>query len=95
MTNLSRSIKCSNCGSESSVQISSELEMKELIIAGRCRCGNSLQITYNIVGDSSLAAPAKPASPSPMPQDNTINLEETLFSGGDIPSDTLRNLMEE
>jgi hypothetical protein len=87
-----RAVKCSNCGGEANVSIASDLELKEVVIAGKCRCGATLQMTYNIV--SNAPPPSPPLSPEP-PSHDPINIDESLFGGGDIPSDTLRDLMEE
>lgn len=90
MTDLKRTVRCSSCNAESTVTFNSELEVKELLFAGRCRCGNSVQISYSIVGDTAVQAPQKPAdSSSPL-----VNIDESLFTP-DIPSDTLKDLMED
>lgn len=88
-----RSIKCSNCGGEASVSIASDLELKEAVIAGKCRCGATLQMTYNIIGPP--GTPVQPPLPAQSQAPELINIDESLFGGGDIPSDTLRDLMEE
>ena len=98
MTDLKRTIKCSSCGNESSISLSSELEMKELLIAGKCtRCGSSLQISYSLVADGSVSTGtslSSTSSSSASPSDGMVNLDDTIFSP-DIPSDTLKDLMEE
>lgn len=96
MTDLRRTIKCSSCGNEASITLSSELEMKELLIAGKCtRCGSSLQISYSLVAESpSTSTPSSTTSSSSSSSGDMVNLDETLFSP-EIPSDTLRDLMEE
>ncbi|MCI0503611.1 hypothetical protein L0Y65_02760 [Candidatus Micrarchaeota archaeon] len=90
MTDLRRTVKCSNCGSESSVSFNSELEVRELLFAGKCRCGNSVQISYSIVGDSAMPSAPKPSGTEPP----LVNIDESLFTP-EIPSDTLRDLMED
>ena len=93
MAEMRKTVKCSNCGSESTVYISSELEMKELLLAGTCgRCGNSMQITYNIVEKEAQTPPSTPESTES--SETTVNLEESLFAP-ETPSDTLKDLMEE
>ncbi len=99
MTDLRRTIKCSSCGNEASITLSSEMEMKELLVAGKCtRCGSSLQISYSLVGDSSTASTnassSTTSSSSSSSSDGIPNLDDTLFTP-EIPSDTLRDLMEE
>ena len=93
MAEMRKNVKCSNCGSEASVYISSELEMKELLLAGTCgKCGNSMQITYNIVEKE--AQTSETPSESSESSENTVNLDDTLFKP-ETPSDTLKDLMEE
>jgi hypothetical protein len=90
MTDLKRTVRCSSCNAESTVTFNSELEVRELLFAGRCRCGNSVQISYSIVGDSAVQAAPKPSgTDAPL-----VNIDESLFTP-EIPSDTLRDLMED
>lgn len=91
MTDLRRTIKCSNCGNESSITVSSDMEVKELLFSGKCRCGSSMQVTYNVVGQDSPAASAPSIESS---ADTVVNLDETLFAP-EVPSDTLKDLMED
>ncbi|MEW6748836.1 MAG: hypothetical protein AB1295_03975 [Candidatus Micrarchaeota archaeon] len=99
MTDLRRTIRCSNCGIESSVTVSSDIDVKELLFSGKCRCGSSMQVTYNIVGESQSSS--QPESPSSVMEngsssssDDVVNLEESLF-GTETPSDTLKDIMED
>lgn len=86
-----RTIKCSNCGNETNVYLNSELDLNELLLAGRCsRCGNSLQLTFNIVDKSSST---QGAAVSEQPA-TAVNLDESLFTP-EIPSNTIKDLMEE
>lgn len=90
MTDLKRTIKCTSCGNESNIYLNSELEIKELIFAGKCKCGNSMQVSYAIVGDSAtVISPPKTESADPV-----VNIDDSLFTP-EIPSDTLRDLMED
>jgi hypothetical protein len=90
-----RTVKCANCSSEASFNVSSDLELKEIAIAGRCRCGSTLQVTYSLVLPSGANVPEPPKAPEqPAAAEGMVNLDESIF-GGDIPSDTLRDLMEE
>lgn len=90
MTDLKRTVRCSSCNSESTVTFNSELEVRELLFAGKCRCGNSVQISYSIVGDSAMQTVPKPSgTDAPL-----VNIDESLFTP-EIPSDTLRDLMED
>ncbi len=92
MTDLRRTVRCSNCGMESSVVFNSELEVRELIFAGKCRCGNSVQISYSIVAEQASGAPQAPKAQSE--ENPLVNIDESLFTP-DIPSDTLKDLMED
>jgi hypothetical protein len=91
MTDLKRTIKCSNCGNEASIYLNSELEIKELLFAGKCRCGSSMQISYTIVGES-VTAQVQPKTESGT--EGLVNIEESLFTP-EIQSDTLRDIMED
>lgn len=91
MTDLRRTIKCSNCGNEAGIYLNSELDISELQFSGKCRCGSSLQISYSIVG--SAPAPQQPSGEA-SPTETLVNIDESLFAP-EIPSDTLRDLMED
>lgn len=97
MADLKRTIKCSNCGVESTVYVNCELEMSELVVAGKCRCGNTMQVTYSIVMNSSAASVASTASTGSSSDAGVVNLDDALFSPGstDMPSDTLRSIMDD
>lgn len=94
---LKRSIRCSNCGNESNVQISSDLDMKELLIAGKCsKCGCAMQINYTLVGENSEPNPLSHLSDqtdeNPLP-----DLDESLFgtTKSEVDNDMLKDLMED
>jgi hypothetical protein len=89
MTDLKRTVRCSSCNAESTVTFNSELEVRELLFSGKCRCGNSVQINYSIVGEQVSAQ-----APSQADTSNLVNIDESLFTP-DIPSDTLKDLMED
>lgn len=91
-----RIVKCSNCGGESSMSVSTELELKEVNISAKCKCGSTLQLTYNVVSPQGMSPPEPPKSPEPEAPspDDDLKLDDSIF-GADIPSDTLRDLMEE
>ncbi|MFH0885058.1 MAG: hypothetical protein V1861_05095 [Candidatus Micrarchaeota archaeon] len=91
MTDLKRTVKCSSCNMESTVTFNSELEVKELLFAGKCRCGTMVQISYSIVGEQ-VSAQGTP--PTQTDTSNLVNIDESLFTP-DIPSDTLKDLMED
>ncbi len=88
MTDLRRTIKCANCGNESSITLSSDLDVRELLFAGKCRCGNSLQISYSIVGEQAVQKSESQA------ESGVVNIDESLFTP-DIQSETLRDIIEE
>jgi hypothetical protein len=90
MTDLKRTIRCANCGNESSIMLSSELDLRELLVAGKCgRCGAAMQVSYGIVGESGSSQSSSSSSSDPV-----VNIDESLFTP-EIPSDTLRDLMED
>jgi hypothetical protein len=91
MTDLKRTVRCTSCNAESTVSFNSELDVRELLFAGKCRCGNSVQISYSIVGDTAVVSPPKPSDNTSSP---LVNIDESLFTP-DIPSDTLKDLMED
>jgi ribosomal protein S27E len=97
MVELRRSIKCSNCGTETTLYLSSEMALSELLVHGRCqKCGNSLQLNFNIVDSSGQSAKTDSAqSQSQGAEAPAVNLDETLFNEpADIPSETIRDLIE-
>lgn len=92
---LKRTIKCSNCGNEASMQLSTEVELKELLISGKCtKCGSAMQITYSLVDTQSQqqSTYSSTSSSNALP-----NLDESIFGSGsaEIESDTLKDLMED
>ncbi|MFH1784931.1 MAG: hypothetical protein ABH842_00735 [Candidatus Micrarchaeota archaeon] len=94
---LKRTIRCSNCGNESSVQISSDLEMKELLIAGKCvKCGSAMQLNYTLVHGATDSNPLSHLSTQEA--DNALpDLDENLFGStkSESDNDMLKDLMED
>ena len=86
MGDLRRTVRCSNCGYEANFSMSSDLDVKEVMFSGKCRCGSTLQISYSLVGEQS----AQKSESS----EGLINLDDTLFAP-EMPSDTLRDIMED
>lgn len=88
MSDLKRSLKCSQCGNESSIYVSGGLELREVLIAGKCpSCGTAMQVNYSVI--------EKEAPPVPQEQESSMpSLDETIF-GTEVPSDTLRDIMED
>jgi hypothetical protein len=89
MTDLKRTVKCSNCGAESAVYVNSELDVREVMFSGRCRCGSTLQVSYSIVGVQAESQQKREESTSGL-----VNIDESLFPP-EIPSDALRDIMED
>lgn len=87
MTDLRRNVRCSNCGFEASLYMSTELEVKDVMFAGRCRCGSTLQISYSLVGSEEPSSRQESS-------EGMVNLDDTIFSP-EIPSDTLKDIMED
>lgn len=95
MTDIRRTIKCSSCGYEANVNVSSELEMRELILSGKCsRCGSAMQINYSVVDSNAPASSSSSSQSSGSDQAPLVNIDESLFTP-EIPSDAIRDLMED
>jgi len=92
MVEFRRTIRCSNCGNDTNLYLSSDLSLNELMIQGKCsRCGNSLQLNYNIVDTGEKKAGQSPPASS---EDATVNLDESLFNEpAELPSDAIRDLI--
>ena len=100
MVELRRNIKCSNCGTETNIYLSSELSLSELLLHGKCeRCGNTLQLNYSIVKeDGSTPAPQQSNNLNAINQDSgggMVNLDETLFDSEASNNNGIRELIEE
>lgn len=97
MVELKRTIKCSNCGTEASFYLSTDTAINELLLHGRCqKCGNSMQINYNVIDSSqSQQSSMQSSSVSSASSEQMVNLDETLFGSEEMSSDALRDLIEE
>jgi len=93
MVELKRTIRCSGCGSDTNFYLSSEMDLNELLIHGNCsRCGNSLQLNFNIV-EKECKEERKP-NEAAEEEEPSVDLEEALNSdGNDFPSDAIKDLM--
>lgn len=92
MSDLKRSLKCSSCGSESSVFVSGGLELREVLIAGKCpSCGTAMQVNYSVIEKE--VRPEQAATYESQGA-STPNLDDSIF-GSDVPSDTLKDIMED
>lgn len=93
MGDLRRTIKCSNCGHEADLNLYSGLEVRELIVSGKCsQCGSAMQLNFNVVEKETR--PPQESIPTESSTEPSINLDESLF-GAEVPSDTLRDIMED
>lgn len=93
MVEIKRTIRCSNCQTDSNFYLSSEMELNELLIHGNCsRCGNSLQLNFNIVEKG--GEDKESSSESDSTEATNVNLDETLFNEpADLPSEAIKDLM--
>ena len=109
MTSLNRSMRCTSCATEANVSFSSELEIKELVISAECpKCGNSMQLNYQLIGSkqnanqnssnatqTSLFSPTSSEPAATNDQFPMSAVEEVFSTSEEIPSDTLKDLMED
>ncbi len=93
MNDLKRSLKCSQCGSEASIYVSGGLKLTEVLIAGRCpSCGTAMQVNYSLI-EKEVQQEHTPVEST---ETSTVNLDDALFgSESEVPSDTLRDIMED
>lgn len=98
MAEIRRNVRCSNCGTDTSIYLSSELSLSELQIHGKCeRCGNTLQLNYSIIkeGESAQVSSESESTATSSSEDSgMVNLDETLFEP-EIASDTIKDLIED
>ena len=69
------------------------MELNELLIHGNCsRCGNSLQLNFNIVNKAGESD--EKSSKTTTSEETNVNLDETLFNEpADLPSEAIKDLM--
>ncbi len=90
MAEFRRSVKCSKCGNENSVFISSGMELSELLVAGKCpHCGSTLQLNYNL-----LEKAEDQSAPAQEEKKPDVQLDESMFEP-QIPSEAIKELIEE
>ena len=91
MTDLRRSIKCSGCGVESTVYIQSQFDLRDFLLTGKCSCGNSLQINFNVIEkEVQKEMPQAEAPPS------NYRFDDSIFDvPSETPSSTLQDIMED
>ncbi len=97
MVELKRTIKCSNCGSEANFYLTTDTAISELLLHGRCqRCGNSMQINYNLIDQNQAAqSSGTQTSSTASSSEQVVNLDETLFGTEEMSSDALRDIIED
>jgi hypothetical protein len=96
MVELKRTIRCSGCGSDTNFYMSSEMDLNELLIHGNCsRCGNSLQLNFNIVEKEGKEEEAASESTTVSQEEEpSVNLEEALSNEtNEFPSEAIKDLM--
>ena len=92
MTEVRRTIKCSNCTTETNFYVSTDMGVTELLIHGKCsRCGNSLQINYSVIEPQSGTAPTSQTQSS---ESSLPNLDQALFEP-EMPSESIKELIED
>ena len=86
MTSVKRSVRCSNCSTDASLSLNSDLDLKELTFAGKCqRCGATLQINFNIVhvnsgGNSTSSSSSSDTSSSSTSSSSPMSMFDTNSS---------------
>ncbi|MGV8176399.1 MAG: hypothetical protein ACP5NX_01200 [Candidatus Bilamarchaeaceae archaeon] len=89
MTDMRRMLKCSNCGKEVEFSISTQLNISELQVFGKCPdCGGAMQINFHLIEPQQVTAPGSEA-----PREE-IKLDETIMPVT-IPGDDIKSLIEE
>lgn len=80
-------VKCANCGSEYLLSISTDFEIRELTLIGKClKCESSLQISF-IPFSAQFKKEEKKEQEYP-------HLDEQVIPPVDLPSDEIKNLIE-
>ncbi len=76
MTDIKRTLRCAGCNYEANFYLTSDIVLNELLVYGKCpRCGNSLQVNFNIVG----AEENKHSETVSSESSSSINYENTIF----------------
>ncbi|GEM_PF-1364032 len=85
MTEIKRTLKCAGCGYEANFYLTSDMNLHELLVYGKCpRCGNSLQVNFNIVG----ATESKPSEGIASESSSSVNYENTIFDAPEEVSES-------
>ncbi len=87
MTNINRIFKCIACFTEFPVSITTDLEISDFTIIAKCpKCGNSIQIHFGVIEQTQTNTQQQTTSP---------NLDDSIFIAPEMPSDEIKQLIEE
>lgn len=89
MTLFKRTLRCSNCNTESAFSLDSELEIAEVSLSGKCKCGSTMQITYGIIDKMTM-----PSTPTPAKDQESSFIADNIFDQM-IPNNALKDLIED
>ena len=94
MSELKRDVKCSNCGSETAIYLSTAMAISEILMHGKCtRCGNSLQLNYTLVEQQNQSNQASTNTQSTAEPTSTPNLDQALFDQ-EFPNESIKDLID-
>ena len=95
MPELRRNVRCMNCGNERSVYLSTDMQISELLLHGKClQCNSSMQVNFSLVGQEPTSSTPTSGTSDTSNEAPLINLDETLFEP-ELPSSALKDLIEE
>ncbi|MBU0586495.1 hypothetical protein KJ780_03215 [Candidatus Micrarchaeota archaeon] len=88
MANISKIFNCS-CGTSFPFAITTDLEVSEITAFAKCpQCNSGMNISLSTMSSSAPKPPVQEESPLP-------NLDETIFSAPEMPSEDIKNLIED
>jgi len=90
MVELKRTLKCANCGKENTFYLSSDMTLNEIVAYGKCSCGSSLQLNFNIVEPSSTNSSSNTNIDQALPN---APIDDTMMEP-EFPSDAIRDLID-
>lgn len=94
MPEFRRNVRCMNCGNERNFYVSTDMQISDLLLHGKClQCNSSIQINFSLIGQEQTASSTTESSSSSS-DSGMVNLDETLFEP-EIPSSALKDLIEE
>ncbi|MEW6528320.1 MAG: hypothetical protein AB1391_00375 [Candidatus Micrarchaeota archaeon] len=86
MTNIDKVFKCAMCSTDFPVSLTTDLEISDLTIFAKCpKCNNPVQIHLGIIGQPPIL----------QQQTTPPNLDENIFIPPEIPSDEIKQLIDE